>query len=160
VAYLFNAGTRDNPRLVGRYRKADGKWSMKTIPAEHAGKKADARRWLDDFQKEIDEAAEAGRPDPSRIPTCGELIPLWLASLETRNAYSDRKTAEKHLLPAFQAMRPAKIENSDIVRWIDRLKNGRRPLSGGTQRGCPRSLCPRPRLPMVHAMVHESKAIG
>jgi integrase len=132
MAYVFNRGTKDNPKLYGRYKDADDVWRMNKVPDEHALTKKMAERWIDEQQENVD----AGRPDPRKAPTCGELIETWLESLTNRNAYGDRCAARKHLVPAFKDRRPAEIVTTDVVLWLDKLKKGKGKLSGGTQRGC------------------------
>lgn len=132
MAYIVNRGTKAEPNLHGRYSDADGTWRTIKVPEEHAASKRDAQKWIDAKQEDIDK----GRPDPSHAPTFAELMPLWLASLTNRNAKGDSFVTNKHVLPAFRHKRPTQVEHTDLVRWLDQLRSGKKPLSGSSQRAC------------------------
>ena len=119
-------------RLVPDATVADGSWKMIRV---HVNTKPEARRLAEDMQGRIDR----GLP-PIEVhddaATMEKLIPVWLASLINRNAKSDSYTVNQHMLPAFRLKAPKDIAYTDIVRWLDGLKSGDKPLSGGTRRGC------------------------
>jgi integrase len=114
MAFIYNRGSRDNPNWYGRYKDDASKWVTLKIPDEHYSKKL-AQRWIDQQQEDVD----AGRPDPRKALTCGELMAQWKATLTNRNAADDRKRLDLHVLPYFAAFKAREVDQDKILNWID-----------------------------------------
>jgi hypothetical protein len=89
----------------------------------------EAQRWCDKKQEDVD----AGKADPRKAETCGELMETWLESLDNRSADNDRWRAEKYLVPRFKDMRSREITKGLIVTWLRELK-ATTPLSGASRK--------------------------
>jgi integrase len=131
MASIHNRGTKDHPNWYAIVKDASGKWVQRRTGVRKPGR--EGRREAQQKADEIQAAIDSGKPDPSRAPTCGELMEQWLSSLKNRNAPIDKYSTRKHLIPVWDAHRPAEIDHTDIVRWLDRLRAAEKPLSGATQ---------------------------
>lgn len=134
MASIVKRGTRAAPQFHVKWiaTTADGK--PKQIWKRLRG--VETRKQATDELARIERALDKGEdPFPVRIePTAVKVqMEKWAASLENRNAPSDRTIVMKHLIPRFGQMVPKEITKTVIVRWLDEMKEATE-LSTQTQR--------------------------
>lgn len=87
-----------------------------------------AERALARIQGDLAAGRAGVAPDPTLVPTLGELAETWLAARRKthRSAKDDESRWRNHLAPAFAALRPAEVDAAAIRRFVqDRLARGR-----------------------------------